>query len=97
MSWENVLKNTEEEKPDWAKKYDFGEKRANQVKEALLLWFKDEEDLYDSNWIDKDEKFTSVGISNLIEDLKFAMSSDNYDPKRDTGLPKAIKALERLL
>jgi len=97
MSWENVLKNTEEEKPDWAKKYDFGAKRANQVKEALLLWFKDEEALRNSYFVDLDEKFTRDRISRLIEDLKFAMSSDNYDPKRDTGLPKAIKALGRLL
>ena len=92
MGWEDILKNIE----DWPGPQDMPEDLTNQVKEALLLWYKDEEDLYDSNLTDKDEKFTRNDIPNLIEDLKWAMRSSNYDPKRDTGLPKAIKALERL-
>lgn len=40
---------------------------------------------------------TREGIANIIDDLKAAMTSTNYNPKTDAGMPKAIKALEELL
>jgi len=66
-----------------------------KVREALRLWYGDDEDGLE-NYIGRGENITRDNIPNLIDDLEVVMASANYDPKTDIGLPKAIKALERL-